>query len=206
MTLALTGGWPVDTIWIMAKIQSQSALAGLDAARAAVVAVRLGDLMGLAAHRPGVAPLDADRLARLAAAARQAGIAEAIAVDGPVDPCRLLEALEFSALPEREIDRLAALLGYPRLAELAAVSEPSLRRYAAGERQVPDAVAERVHFLVLVIAILRGSFNEFGIRRWFERPRQALGGRAPADALHGEWSPDRPGPGTVLKLAIDLLS
>jgi hypothetical protein len=114
--------------------------------------------------------------------------------------------LESSPLPEREINRLAAVLGYPRLAELAAVSEPSLRRYAAGDRQVPDPVAQRLHSLAVLIAILRGSFNEFGIRRWFERPRQALGRRTPAGALRGDWSPDEPGPETVMRLAVERLT
>jgi hypothetical protein len=189
----------------MARIQSKSALAQLDAPRAAVVAIRLADLMGLVAHQPG-APIDADKLARLAAAARQAGIAEGIAVSGRVNPHRLLEALESSPLPEREINRLAAVLGYARLAELAAVSEPSLRRYAAGERQVPDPVAQRLHFLALLIAILRGSFNEFGIRRWFERQREALAGRSPAAVLRGDWSPDEPGPEAAMQLAVELLA
>jgi hypothetical protein len=188
----------------MARIQSKSALEQLDAPRAAVVAIRLADLMGLVAHQPGTS-IDADKLARLAAAARQAGIAEAIGVSGHINPHRLLEALESSPQPEREITRLAAVLGYPRLAELAAVSEPSLRRYAAGERRVPDPVAQRLHFLALLVAILRGSFNEFGIRRWFERPRQALGGRTPASALRGDWSPDELGPEAAMQLAVELL-
>jgi hypothetical protein len=176
----------------------------LDAPRAAVVAIRLGDLMGLIAHRPGT-PIDGDTLARLAAAARRAGIAEGIGLSGPMNPHRLLEALEASPLPEYEITRLAAVLGSPRLAALAAVSEPSLRRYAAGERNVPDPVARRLHFLAVLVAILRGSFNEFGIRRWFDRPRQALSGRTPAGALAGEWSPDATGPATAMQLAVELL-
>jgi hypothetical protein len=195
----------MDTLWIVARIRSQSILDQLDAPRAAVVATRLGDLMGLVPHRPGTS-IDADRIARLAAAARQAGIAEGIGLGSPVNPHRLLGALEASPRPQHEIDRLAAVLGYPRLAELAAVSEPSLRRYAAGERSVPDPVAQRLHFLAVLIAILRGSFNEFGIRRWFRRPRQGLGGRTPAGVLGGDWSPDEPGPETTLQLAVELLT
>ncbi len=189
----------------MARIQSKSVLDQLDAPRAAVVATRLADLMGLVEHQPGKS-INEDTLARLAAAARQAGIAEGIAVGSQIHPRRLLEALESSPLPEGEIPRLTAILGYARLAELAAVSEPSLRRYAAGERQVPDPAAQRLHFLALLIAILRGSFNEFGIRRWFERPRQTLGGRTPASTLRGDWSPDEPGPQAAMQLAVELLA
>lgn len=201
----LTLGEGTDILWIMAGIRFKSTLERLDAARAAVVAIRLADLMGLVVHQPGT-PVRVDELGRLAAAARQAGIAEGIAVSSRINPHRLLEALESSPLPEREISRLAAVLGYPRLAELAVVSEPSLRRYAASERQAPDAVAQRLHFLALLIAILRGSFNEFGIRRWFERPRQALRGRTPSSALRGDWSPDEPGPQAVVQLAVELLA
>jgi hypothetical protein len=201
----LIGVPALDTIRIMNRIQSRSALESLDAARAAVVAIRVGDLMGLVTHQPGT-PIDADTLARLAAAARQAGIAEGLGAGGPIDPHRLLDALESSPLPEREIERLAAVLGFPRLGELAAVSEPSLRRYAAGERQVPDAVAQRLHFLAVVTAILRGSFNEFGIRRWFDRRRQAIGNRTPARMLRGDWTPDEPDPEAVMDLAVGLLA
>jgi hypothetical protein len=39
-------------------------------------------------------------------------------------------------------------------------------------------VAERLHWLAMVVADLAGSYNALGIRRWFERPRALLGGAA----------------------------
>ncbi len=189
----------------MTVIQPASAIEQLDAPRAAVVATRLADLMGLLAHQPGT-PIGADTLRRVATAGGRAGIAEHIAAGEQIDPHRLLEALEASPLPEQEARRLAAILGYPRLAELSGASEPSLRRYAAGERTAPDRVAQRLHFLALLTAILRGSFNEFGIRRWFERPRGALAERAPGELLRGDWEPDDEDPQAAARLAASLLA
>jgi hypothetical protein len=65
----------------------------------------------------------------------------------------------------------ALLLRLPAVGQLAGSSESALRRYAAEVRQVPHPVARRIHFLVTLAAILHSSFNEFGIRRWFERSR-----------------------------------
>ena len=78
-------------------------------------------------------------------------------------------------------DLLAALLG---------VSPISVRRYAKGERRCSDAVAARLHWLALLIDQLEGTYNAYGIRRWFQRPRAALDGQAPQDRLKGAWDPD----------------
>jgi len=37
---------------------------------------------------------------------------------------------------------------------------------------------------------LAGAYNAIGIRRWFDRKRSALDGRAPSDLLKGEWQPE----------------
>ena len=76
------------------------------------------------------------------------------------------------------------------LADLTGISLASLRRYANGERKTPQRVAERLHWIAMVIADLAGSYNEFGIRRWFERPRSQLNGRSPRQLLNGDWTPD----------------
>jgi hypothetical protein len=36
---------------------------------------------------------------------------------------------------------------------------------------------------------LEGTYNAYGIRRWFQRPRAALDGQAPHDRLNGDWDP-----------------
>ena len=75
------------------------------------------------------------------------------------------------------------------LADLARISRASLRRYANGERVTPRPVAERLHWIAMVTSDLAGSYNEFGIRRWFERPRSQLNGRSPRQLLNGDWTP-----------------
>ncbi|MBW2262849.1 MAG: hypothetical protein JRG91_12810 [Deltaproteobacteria bacterium] len=117
---------------------------------------------------------------------------------------RVVEALESSAVPEREWPGLVEMFGVDGLGELVGVSGSSIRRYAAGARRTPQDVAMRVHFLALVVGDLSGTYNEYGIRRWFSRARSALGGKAPGNILGGEWDPDARGPSRVRELARSL--
>lgn len=115
-------------------------------------------------------------------------------------------AVEESPLPEHEWSGMADILGEETLAELVGVSQSSLHRYRAGLRPTPDRVAGRLHFLALVASDLAGSYNDFGVRRWFGRSRSALDGRSPAELLAGDWDPDDLGPQQVRGLASALLS
>jgi hypothetical protein len=115
------------------------------------------------------------------------------------------EALADSPVPERTWPVLADLLGIDLMAKLVGIAPASVRRYLTGDRATPDAVAARLHWVALIAGDLAGSYNEFGIRRWFLRPRSQLDGKAPADALAGDWSPDDPGPIAVRALATRLL-
>jgi len=119
---------------------------------------------------------------------------------------RLLDALEESPAPEYEWRALLEHFGHERLAELTGTSPASVRRYASGERDTPDPVAARLHLLAAVVGDLAGAYNPFGIRRWFDRARTALDGRAPSDLLTGDWSPDQPGPRSVRELAESLVA
>jgi hypothetical protein len=114
-------------------------------------------------------------------------------------------ALAESPIPERTWPVLADRIGVDLLAGLVGIARASARRYLTGERVTPDAVAERLHWIALIVGDLAGSYNEFGIRRWFVRPRSQLDGKAPADVLAGAWSPDDPGPRTVRALATSLV-
>jgi hypothetical protein len=87
------------------------------------------------------------------------------------------------------------------LATLLGIGAVSVRRYAKGERSCSDAVAVRLHWLALVIEQLEGSYNAYDIRRWFQRPRAALGGQAPIDCLQGSWDPDDAAVQPILALA-----
>lgn len=116
----------------------------------------------------------------------------------------ILSALEASPIPEAEWRPVSEILG-DELARLLGISSSSLARYRSRERTTPDAVAARLHFIALIVSDLAGSYNEFGIRRWFRRERTALGGRAPADILSGGWNPDADDVAQVRDLAQSLL-
>ena len=117
---------------------------------------------------------------------------------------QVTDALEASAAPAAEWPAMRHVFGDEVLAGLLEVSLASLRRYAIGERETPVLVASRLHWLALVVAHLSGAYNDFGIRRWFERPRVQLDGLSPRAALGAGWHPDDDGAGRVLRLAATL--
>lgn len=114
------------------------------------------------------------------------------------------DQIEMSPQPEGEWAPVLATLGEDLLAALLGVSVSSVRRYAAGSRGTPQDVAERLHSVALVMADLAGSYNDFGIRRWWGRPRSQLGGRAPA-ALLGDFDPNGQEAAGVARLASSLV-
>jgi hypothetical protein len=94
-----------------------------------------------------------------------------------------ITAVDESPQPDGEWGPARELLGDDLLARLVGISPASLRRYAAGTRRTPDGVAWRLHVVARILAALLGSYNAYGIRRWFDRPRAALAGRAPAQVI-----------------------
>lgn len=99
---------------------------------------------------------------------------------------------EWVGLSERLSDLLPGLVG---------ASPSSVSRYRSNVRPTPDSVAVRLHVLALIVTDLAGSYNDFGIRRWFQRPRAALNGQAPIDILTGAWDPDSDDVQRVRRLA-----
>ncbi len=91
------------------------------------------------------------------------------------------------------------------LARLLNISPSSLARYRSGERVTPDIVAARLHFIAMVVSELAGSYNNFGIRRWFKRHRSALKDKSPEQILSGDWTVDREEVVHVRDLARSLL-
>jgi hypothetical protein len=100
-----------------------------------------------------------------------------------------LLALDESPVPSAELAKLNSTLGHEWVAGLLEISAASLQRYQNGDRQVPDAVAERAHFLTSVISALEGIYNEFGVRRWFERSRSVFNGKTARQLLGHDWLP-----------------
>jgi hypothetical protein len=171
--------------------------------------------MGLVDEAPSRA--DAGAIRQLANSVRRAGIGLAAAdalnnVEAPTaqelaDLLRMIiAALEASPVPKYEWGGLARVFGPDDLAPLLTVSVSSLKRYQSGERTTPDAVAARLHFLALLVGDLAGSYNDIGIRRWFQRKRSLLEGRTPASLLKRDWDPDDEGPVRVRQLARELVS
>jgi hypothetical protein len=115
---------------------------------------------------------------------------------------RALDAdLEDSPLADTEWLRLLAIFDRYELGHLLNVPPSSVARYAAGDRRTPGAIAGRLHAIALIVGDLAGSYDEIGVRRWFDRPWTALDGRAPAQFLKGDWQPDDPAARRVREFA-----
>ena len=51
-----------------------------------------------------------------------------------------------------ELAKLSSILSHELLVALLEISPASLQRYQSGEREAPDAIAEKAHFLTSVFA------------------------------------------------------
>ena len=198
-------------------IQIESAKAPFTSPRIAfqaVTALGRADAMGLLPADERIETLDLSSFRKAVRHIHRAGIARNIRLElndatGP-NLERTLEhlnlALEESPVPEFEWNRLAEVLGLELLGRLLGISASSVRRYRATARTTPDDVAERLHFLSLVVGDLAGAYNEIGIRQWFERNRTQLDGRTPFDFLKGRWKPAQSGPRRIQDLARALVA
>lgn len=163
----------------------------------AVRLVALAETLGMVA-RSAESGVDRDQVASALNAFARAGIGRRSAALGPhATPAEfaavlrdVLVAVEESPAPAHEWSPLTDLLGDDLVARLVRTSVSSVHRYRSSERSTPDDVAGRLHAVALITADLTGSYNDFGIRRWFQRSRSALGGVSPVDVLSGEWSPE----------------
>jgi hypothetical protein len=189
-----------DIVWPMSKVRIESIdvpfLANPRLAQQAALLVARAETMGFLGDGPVPSVLDVALVRRVVGNLAQLGVATSTILD-PSDESLAravdlaLEGSEHSPMPEGEWPVLIQLLGEPLLGQLLGVSPSSIRRYDGGARSAPDEVAGRLHLLALVVSDLAGAYNEFGIRRWFTRPRSQLGGSAPADLLIGaSWDPD----------------
>ena len=155
-----------------------------------------------------VAHLDSDVMDALETRLAEAGIARLIRRPAGHDAAEtagwlraLHEALAGSPVPRTEWPALSRSLGLDLLSRLLGISHSSARRYLSGARKTPDAIAARLHFLAFVVGDLAGAYNDIGVRRWFDRPRERLDGRTPAQVLGHEWSPGDDAPERVRELA-----
>jgi hypothetical protein len=171
-------------------------LRSAEVASLALSLVARAQTMGFLPLREGRVELDRHFLEELAELLRRRGVASrataslARAMQEPLNDVELIDALratldavDASPHPEGEWAPARELLGDELLARLLRISASSLRRYAAGDRRTPDEVAWRLHLVARLLAALVGSYNDYGIRRWFDRRRSALDGATPAELL-----------------------
>src|SRR6266852_7237017 len=194
-------------IWRMVELQIESIEAPLlESAEVASLVLSLvarAQTMGFLPLREGRVELDRRFLEELAELLRRRGIASrateslARAIQEPLNDVELVDALratldavDASPHPEGEWAPARELLGDELLARLLRISASSLRRYAAADRRTPDEVAWRLHLVARLLASLVGSYNGYGIRRWFDRRRNALDGATPAELLERAESED----------------
>lgn len=172
-------------------------------ALASVFRADLMDLLPETVEKTRVIVLDETFLQEFAHVVSEAGIGRRLALSFDPDVIAAMpaaelavalrsiwQALDDSPYPEGEWQGVRQRLGDDQLADLIGVSTSSLRRYASGERETPDEVAWRLHALTRIIAALSGSYNDYGVRRWFLRPRAQLNGRTPLEVFREVESED----------------
>lgn len=175
----------------------------------------VAESMGLWSVDEPVVELDASTFRAAIEAAARAGVASKASFEFGQEMDASLEELERfldrvygdlhgSPVPECELPVLERLFGVDDLADLLSVGASTLRRYLRQERDVPEAVADRIHFLALVLSDLAGSYNERGLRRWFDRARPQLAEKTPRMLLQGDWSPNDANPQLIAALASEL--
>lgn len=182
---------------------------------AAMALVRRAAGLGFLSGRPSVERLDLDLIRTIARAASQVGVGSEAAVSlleaQLTDPrlealiTRLSGALLESPVPSLELSELLRIYELDDVASLIGTSPVSLRRYAAGVRTMPDEIAERLHFLALTTSDLAGSYNELGLRRWWDRERTVLDGHSPRQTLGQSFDPDGANAKAVAALAASLV-
>jgi len=107
------------------------------------------------------------------------------------------------ASPDRvgEWLKLRNTLGDELLAGLLGIRPARLRAYAFGHATTPEVVTARLRELTDIAYNLSGAFNNFGMQRWFARPRKAFSGESPASLLGAMWDPEGPAIDRVRNLA-----
>lgn len=103
-----------------------------------------------------------------------------------------------------KFNKLSNIFGQGRLVRLMHTRSHLLQGFLAGEQPLGSRYAARLDFLYEVVHDLEGSYNAFGINRWFERPRVQLGRHAPNDLLLNQaWRVEHRDVRRIRKLAKD---
>ena len=186
-----------DDFWSRTIFHIRSVASPFDSPAVASLAVTVltrAEAMGLLHPTETIERLDMDAFRRLVEEIAGAGVGNGLLPDLAasrrpsarqlsVTLRKLSEALDASPTPASEWRGVNRVLGGDVLARLLGISSSSVRR----------------------IGDLAGAYNDFGVRRWFQRPRKLLGTRSPAQFLSGTWRPEDPGPQRVRDLAAALV-
>jgi len=100
-----------------------------------------------------------------------------------------------------DVAALSRSLGAARLYLLSGASERDLAQFASRGFGLPPPAVYRLHYLTLIVATLKATYNEMAVTRWFEKPRQRFGGKSPDQVLIGDWASDGEVAEAVLRLA-----
>lgn len=92
------------------------------------------------------------------------------------------------------LNNLETILQKKLLTNLTGKSPADMRKDLRGS-------SKKIHFIYEVVDYLRGSYNDDGIRKWFQRERSQLGGKSPLQYLGSGWNPDEEYAKIVLELA-----
>ncbi len=99
---------------------------------------------------------------------------------------------------------LRSILGDRMLGEL--VGLPTAAFEEMDGSTLPPEVADRITHVGQVVWCLMGTYDDEGIRRWYERRRPQLRGKSPAEHLGPDWLADSLLAKRVLDLAKVLIS
>ena len=184
-----------------------------DIARLALSIIIKADAMGMLPDKLHLQELGWREMGQVIGHIGRAGlsrkhVAELLSARPGHDPLAALTAmdkvLDETPVPDSEWSSMLGMFDPEPLGSLLGISPSSVRRYADGARRTPDAICSRLHLIALLVSHLSGMYNDYGIRRWFSRPRTALDGSSPSDLLIGDWDPDDEGPCQVMDLARSL--
>lgn len=90
------------------------------------------------------------------------------------------------------LSKLHAQLGEELLSALLGGTMNETRGHVDEGKPSLGKVTARATYLMKLLEHLAGTYNSFGIQRWFRRKRAQLGGHSPLEHLLStdEWTPD----------------
>ncbi len=84
---------------------------------------------------------------------------------------------------------LHEVLGEELLVKTLNIKKEELKKLLDDPNQIPSPVEDKMNLLIAIVRNLKGSYNHYGIRQWFQRERIQLKGKRPLDLLSGDWWP-----------------